>query len=239
MIDTRILRVSDAFIKEVGLDANSLKESSVWSKYRISDSNGYNRYIINQLSADLLLKAADAHTDCTTVSSPRVLAMSSKQATIEVIKTEWYMMTQTNELENIKAGTVINFMPTMEEENKIKLDFDIKITEINEPVSQKSASRKNQNVLPEIVTIFSESSDTVIPDGNSLLIVGQKVTQTFSKEAKPPILGDLPFISRLFRNRSYITDYYIPLMLIKTTILTEEQRSQIDYIKPDVNNTIN
>jgi tetratricopeptide (TPR) repeat protein len=63
-----------------------------------------------------------------------------------------------------------------------------------------------------------------VPDGGTLLMGGQKITAEVEKEAGVPILSKIPIIGRLFGNRSTVRDHKILLILVKPTILLQEER---------------
>jgi tetratricopeptide (TPR) repeat protein len=63
-----------------------------------------------------------------------------------------------------------------------------------------------------------------VPDGGTLLLGGQKVTAEVEKEAGLPVLSKIPGIGRLFSNRSKIKDHKILLILVKPTIILQEER---------------
>ena len=63
-----------------------------------------------------------------------------------------------------------------------------------------------------------------IPDGGTLLLGGQKITAEIEKEAGVPILSKVPLLGRLFSNRSKIRDHKILLILVKPTIILQEER---------------
>jgi type II secretory pathway component GspD/PulD (secretin) len=56
------------------------------------------------------------------------------------------------------------------------------------------------------------------------LLGGQKVAVDVDKEVGVPILGKLPLLGRLFRNTSVIKDQKILLILVKPTIILQEER---------------
>jgi beta-lactamase regulating signal transducer with metallopeptidase domain len=230
LIETQVIRVRDNFLTDIGLDANSLKESSVWSRYRISDSNGYKRFILDQLSANLLLKTERVNKSISALA-PSVIIENGKPVYISMIGDEIYWTKSKTELENLKAGTFINLIPTVEEGNKIRLALDMKINECT------YFSRTNSKVLTKNETVFAESSDDIFPESNSLMIIGSRVTVSAEIESKVPILGHLPLFNRYFSNRSYIKEYYTPLILIKPTLRKDYNYiKDNNYIKPDVNN---
>jgi type II secretory pathway component GspD/PulD (secretin) len=66
-----------------------------------------------------------------------------------------------------------------------------------------------------------------VPDGGTLLLGGQKITAESDIEAGVPILGKVPIIGRLFRNTSKIRDQKILLVLVKATILLQDEQEAI------------
>lgn len=62
-----------------------------------------------------------------------------------------------------------------------------------------------------------------VPDGGTLLLGGQKVTEEVEREAGVPVLSKIPVIGRLFSNRSKIKDSKILLILVKPTIILQDE----------------
>jgi len=63
-----------------------------------------------------------------------------------------------------------------------------------------------------------------IPDGGTLLLGGQKITSESEIEAGVPVLSKLPVLGRLFRNTSKVRDHKILLVLVKSTILLQDEQ---------------
>lgn len=63
-----------------------------------------------------------------------------------------------------------------------------------------------------------------VPDGGTLLLGGQKITAEMETEAGVPILSKVPILGRLFSNRSTVKDHKILLILVKPTIILQEER---------------
>ena len=53
-----------------------------------------------------------------------------------------------------------------------------------------------------------------VPDGGTLLLGGQTVAGEIEKEEGVPVLSKIPFLSRLFTNRSQAKDEQILLILL-------------------------
>ena len=62
-----------------------------------------------------------------------------------------------------------------------------------------------------------------VPDGGTLLIGGQKLSAEINKEAGVPGMSKLPIIGRLFSNRSKVKDQYVLLILVKPTIILQDE----------------
>jgi len=65
-----------------------------------------------------------------------------------------------------------------------------------------------------------------VPDGGTLLLGGQKITAEIEKEVGVPILSKIPIIGVAFGNRSKIRDQKILLILVKPTIILQEEREK-------------
>jgi type II secretory pathway component GspD/PulD (secretin) len=63
-----------------------------------------------------------------------------------------------------------------------------------------------------------------VPDSGTLLLGGQRISSEVEQEAGVPILSKIPLVGRLFGNRSKVRDHKILLILVKPTILLQEER---------------
>jgi type II secretory pathway component GspD/PulD (secretin) len=65
-----------------------------------------------------------------------------------------------------------------------------------------------------------------VPDGGTLLLGGVKITAEIEKEVGVPILSKIPMIGTLFSNRSKVRDRKVLLILVKPTILIQDETDQ-------------
>ena len=87
---------------------------------------------------------------------------------------------------------------------------------------------KYEQKLPETET-STISTQVTVPDGGTLLLGGTKIAAEVESEAGVPILSKIPVIGRLFRNRSVVRDHRILLVLVKPTIILQEERDAEAY----------
>jgi type II secretory pathway component GspD/PulD (secretin) len=62
-----------------------------------------------------------------------------------------------------------------------------------------------------------------VPDGGTLLLGGLKRTAGTEKEVGVPVLSKIPIIGRLFTSRSKVADQKVLLILVKPTIILQEE----------------
>jgi type II secretory pathway component GspD/PulD (secretin) len=75
---------------------------------------------------------------------------------------------------------------------------------------------------PEIQ--ITEVRTTVsVPDGGTLLLGGQTIAGEVELEQGVPILSKIPFLKRLFTNRSIAKDEQVLLILVKPTIIIQRE----------------
>lgn len=55
---------------------------------------------------------------------------------------------------------------------------------------------------------------------------GQKITAEIEKEVGVPILSKIPIVGMLFGNRSKVRDSRILLILVKPTVILQEEREK-------------
>jgi general secretion pathway protein D len=68
-----------------------------------------------------------------------------------------------------------------------------------------------------------------VPDGGTLLLGGQTLAGEVEKEAGVPILSKVPFLKRLFTNRSMAKDEAVLLILVKPTIIIQREQEQKQF----------
>jgi type II secretory pathway component GspD/PulD (secretin) len=79
--------------------------------------------------------------------------------------------------------------------------------------------------VPELETA-NVMTRVSVPDRGTLLLGGHKLTSEVEKEAGVPILSKIPILGRLFSNRSSVRDQKILLILVKPTIILQEETEQ-------------
>ena len=68
-----------------------------------------------------------------------------------------------------------------------------------------------------------------VPDGGTLLLGGQTLAAEIEREQGVPILSKIPFLKRLFTNKSLAKDEQILLILVKPSIIIQREVEQTQF----------
>jgi len=82
--------------------------------------------------------------------------------------------------------------------------------------------------LPE-ATVQSVETTVTVPDQGTLLLGGQRVTSEVEVESGVPVLSKIPLLNRLFSNRAMSREERTLLMLVKPSILIQEENEDKFY----------
>lgn len=98
----------------------------------------------------------------------------------------------------------------------------------NDPNNNNSGIATGFIQQPEIQ--ITEVRTTVsVPDGGTLLLGGQTLAGEIEREAGVPVLSKIPFLKRLFTNRSMVKDDQVLLILVKPTIIIQREQEQRQF----------
>jgi general secretion pathway protein D len=187
---------------------------------------GFGGLLLDHLQVDLLLRATQAHRDSTSLTAPKVSVLSGESASMRVQRTIRYAREVEPEIReigtegdsyinvryqegSITTGTILNITPTItpDKKNVLLNNFGLGDMSIEFPETE----------ISKVQTRVS------VPDGGTLLLGGQKVTAEVELESGVPILSKIPYIGRMFSNRSTIRDQKILLILVQPTIILQEE----------------
>jgi type II secretory pathway component GspD/PulD (secretin)/tetratricopeptide (TPR) repeat protein len=213
-------------------------------------SGGYGA-MLDDLQVRFLIRATQAHRDATSLTAPKVSVVSGESATIRVQRIRNYPRDIDIDIEEIGTqgafrftveyeeaslitGTLMNITPTiMNDKKHVLLNIVTELRDflgfVDNPIQLPvlSGDEIPENTLytvPMPETEISRVETRVsVPDGGTLLLGGQKVTTEVEKEGGVPVLSKIPVLGRLFSNRSEIKDSKILLILVKPTIILQEE----------------
>jgi type II secretory pathway component GspD/PulD (secretin) len=141
-------------------------------------------------------------------------------------------------VQRIPAGTTLTITPTIDPDKKYVLLniitflqdlIRLKAHEVEAVIPGQAGSPTTR--VPYRIEVPETERSSVqtrvsVPDGGTLLLGGQRITAEVQKEAGVPVLSKIPLLGRLFSNRTMVKDHKILLILVKPTIILQEEREQ-------------
>jgi type II secretory pathway component GspD/PulD (secretin) len=140
-----------------------------------------------------------------------------------------------NNVSAVQVGSNLSITPTITKDKKYVLlnivsqQIDLlrmrtlQVTQANTNTTAGAPPTVTTPVtVPETET-SNVATRVSVPDRGTLLLGGHKLTARVDKEVGVPILSKIPILGRLFSNRSSIQDEKILLILVKPTIILQEE----------------
>jgi len=153
----------------------------------------------------------------TILANPRTVAMSGKESLIQIRKTLNYFFNEGFDVSgrpivkksDISADTEGRITPTLLADGSIHLTVDVKVGSFT---FTKDAG------LPELTTRQS-TTEVAVQQGETLILGGLRQQEISKSVTKVPILGDLPFISPLFKHQTNDVKHTVLTIFITPQIL--------------------
>jgi type II secretory pathway component GspD/PulD (secretin) len=206
--------------------------------------------ILDDLAVTFFLRATQAHKDAKVLTAPRVTVISGERAAISLTKQipyiENYTFTELTGVDQptriisqptlgapVLGGVLLSVIPTISADKKyVILYIETSYQKIDlkdfDTLDAQGNVFPTQQPLAETSTVQTHVN---VPDGGTLLIGGQKLGAEANKEAGVPGLSKVPLLGRLFSSRSKIKDQEVLLVLVKPTIILQEEAER-EYFAP-------
>ena len=147
-----------------------------------------------------VLRRLEEEGKATVVSNPQVMAQEGKEAKLNVLREEYYMLKppannagsshSTTEMVTIESGTKLAVTPQIADNNDITLTIT---TEVSNAVPSTAGTD-----LP-VVTRRTARNVVTLQDGGTVVLAGLAENRSPGTTRKVPVLADLPLIGGLFR----------------------------------------
>ncbi len=150
----------------------------------------------------IMLNALQSLNNAKIVSMPSVITYDNEEAHLESVQgqpvgsiTDNPSGTQTSGFDSFQnAGVTLDVSPHISADNYLRLDIEVEVSQFTgDPPSSGFPSPRQQNILQTTIALPNEH--TVVMGG----LIQEESTLT---ESKVPLLGDIPVIGYLFKNRT-------------------------------------
>jgi general secretion pathway protein D len=208
--------------------------------------------ILDDLQVSYVLRMTQGRTDAKTMTAPKATVLSGESASFSITDYGYFALPvnsfrtvvptwpagAVDEIEPsypqmFTTGTYLTITPIiMPDKKNVLLNIQAMLSELlrmrtlNSPgVTADGEVYELPYAVPETETsnIMTRVS---VPDGGTLLLGGQKITVEVEKEVGVPILSKIPIVGMVFGNRSKVRDSRILLILVKPTVILQEEREK-------------
>jgi general secretion pathway protein D/MSHA biogenesis protein MshL len=238
-IEAKILEVSISNEREVGIDWESLLNSSPFtfnmqfgpsSASQPLGPSGSRSFTLNAKSFTTFVSAIEKQGKTKVLANPRISVMNGQPALINVGKNVTYIdkvTTTINEntgsisssvtIGNRTSGIVMSVVPTILENDEIVLKLTPVTSQLEEPILYKEFG--NSTVGLPIVNVREMSTLVRIKKGEMLVVGGLIDSSDDGQDENVPMLGKLPLIGKLFSLDTKINSRKELIILLKPEII--------------------
>ena len=167
---------------------------------------------------DLELTAAEAEGRGEIISSPRLITANQREATIEQGVEIPYQESSSSGATTTqfkKAVLSLKVTPQITPDNRVILDLTVSKDSVGQLVASATGGFVPSIDTREIVT------QVLVNDGQTVVLGGILETERREAESKVPVLGDVPFLGRLFKQTSNTDNKDELLIFVTPRILRE------------------
>lgn len=208
---------------------------------------------LDDLTVDFMIRATQAQRNSRQLTAPKVVVMNGESATMNVqtqkrIKSSSDLVTDSTttdgvvntyaywevEHEDITTGIYMSITPTITADKKyVLLRIMTNLSELLDttPVTTVGITPFSDKPLTDTYDLPLTQNSSVmtrvsVPDRGTVMLGGLTLTSEREMESGVPVLGKLPLLGRLFSNRSQIKDKQILLILVKPTIMLQQETEE-------------
>ncbi len=208
---------------------------------------------LDDVQVDFLVEATQADRRSVILTAPRLTFTNGQRAFITVATSQTFV----SDLTPVTSDSAVAFDPEMEVLNTgVVLDLDgvvsadrryVTLT-VRTSISQVEfapdrvveaaagggglggggANAEGAIQIP-VVTATQINTTTTIPDQGTVLLGGQNLVQELQVESGVPVLSKIPILSRFFSNRIDVKEEQTLLVLIKPTILIQNEEEERNF----------
>jgi len=208
---------------------------------------------LDDLQVEFILRATEAHSNGRQLQAPKAMVLNGESAILQVqteqtLKTDSEFTSETivNQTttvtnsyfnpvnEEISTGVQLSINPVITADKKFVI---LRIqTQLEDLISQATGTAIGFNpvtgeqlsdnyVLPTTQST-SVMTRVTVPDRGTVMLGGLTITAVAEKESGVPVLAKLPVLGRFFSNRSVVDDKYMLLVLVKPSIILQDEAEE-------------
>ena len=171
----------------------------------VSPAAGGFNYFLNLTNLQVVLNALSTITDVNVVSSPTLMVLENKKATLQVgdevpISTQQAIGVQVqgapivNSVSFRSTGVILGITPRVSDDGNVLLEIE---QEVSDAVATTSSTIDSPTIQQRRV-----KTTVSVRDGESIVLAGFMQDRSSRGRDQVPLLGDIPFLGNAFKNKN-------------------------------------
>ena len=195
----------------------------------VGDASGFAGVILSPGEFAVVLRALETINDGRTLSMPRVVVSNNQEASLNSVLQQPF--TSTNASDTVAttsfggtqdAGTTVALTPRISPADHLLLEYSVSLSSfVGESADPSIPPPRQQNELASVVTI---------PDGFTIALGGIELTTEAEAESRLPLIGSIPLLGELAKNRSRSASRQRFYVFIRPTILRATGFEDLRYL---------
>jgi general secretion pathway protein D len=191
---------------------------------------GFNGALISTDLADMIIQALSSNSRTKISSAPRILVNDNATGTLQSLSEEPYTSTNigtplatTSFAGYAEAGTEITLTPHISDADYLQLEYSVALSSFTDTTETSSG-------IPPPRQTDSVQSKVTIPDGSTVIVGGLNRTNYTHTIDAIPILGQIPYLGVLFRNKNETQENLTLFVFLRPVILRDDQFEDLKYL---------
>lgn len=185
------------------------------------------------------IEALESQGDVQVLSSPRVSTVNNQKAVIKVGNDEFFVTDVSTQVRGVGAdreistsdvdldpffsGIALDVTPYVDDDNWVTLHVQPSVSDVRDQVKEVNLGEGQDLRLPLASSDIRQSDSIVRAESGEMVVIGGLIEERDeSEEFQVPLLGDIPFVGRLFRHERQETVKTELVILLRPQIVGAE-----------------
>lgn len=245
MLDVLLVSVNDSESLDLGIELERIGKVD-GAAYRLASlfglstvtggarvpavGNGFTGTVLDPGEYSVIVRALQAINKGNSLSRPKLLVANNQQATFSsVLQQPVQQLTRTGSNDTTfsfggteDAGTTISVKPQIAHGDHLVLTYAIKLSAfVGASTAPGLPPPKQQNAVDSVSTI---------PDGHTAVVGGLEILTNSNGTTQVPLLGQIPLVGELFKNRSNSVTRTRFFVFIRASVLRSNSFEDLKYL---------
>ena len=221
LVEAIVADISDGDALSLGLSSlNGTISGDVKTSLQLGATNilQFTEDTISDITTIINLLSSNTASDI--LSTPSLITIDNEEAEIIVGRNVPFLTGQFNDTNNTAfqtlkredVGVTLRIKPQITDNNRIRLDILQEVSSIDATISSSN----------DTITSKKSIKTNVVVNNEELIVIGGLIDEKLTdSEFKIPVLGSIPLIGGIFRNKTQVMEKRNLIIFIKTTILND------------------